>query len=202
MKSVPRGDKAGLAEDFVGVYYHGTATTHSDALCHAWDQDGMWNGHSPEDEIGFDGASWGSIEHWREDVVTRGVLIDVPGLRGKPYVRVDRPVTWSELEAICEAERVEVGPGDALVVYSGREAWDRENSPGASLAVRPGLDASCMGFLPERDCAALVWDMTDRMPNGYDPPFGVHAAIASLGLALVDMALLEPLALACRRERR
>jgi len=44
--------------------------------------------------------------------------------------------------------------------------------------------------------------MTDRMPNGYGLPFGVHGAIATLGLALVDMALLEPLATACREEGR
>jgi hypothetical protein len=44
--------------------------------------------------------------------------------------------------------------------------------------------------------------MTDRMPNGYDLPFGVHSAIFAYGLPLIDMALLEPLAEACAEEGR
>jgi len=202
MKRLDRGQGAGLAEDYIGAYYHGTAVTHLDALSHAWDADGMWNGRSPDTTVGFDGASWASVDRWADGIVTRGVLLDVPQHRGTKYVTVDTPVRWADLEAIAATQQVQITPGDALVVYSGREAWDRENPAWASLSVRPGLDASCIGFLREHDCSALLWDMTDRMPNGYGLPFGVHGAIATLGLALVDMALLEPLAAACREEGR
>jgi hypothetical protein len=44
--------------------------------------------------------------------------------------------------------------------------------------------------------------MTDRMPNGYELPFGVHSAIFAYGLPLIDMALLEPLAEASQEEGR
>lgn len=202
MKRIDKGGGAGLAEDFIGTYYHGTSVTHLDALCHVWDADGMWNGRRPDEVIGFDGSSWASVDAWADGIFTRGVMLDVPAHRHTKYVTVDRPVRWSELETIARDEGVEVAPGDAVVIHSGREAWDRENPPWASLAVRPGLDASCIGFVREHDCSALVWDMTDRMPNGYGLPFGVHAAIAALGLALIDMALLEPLADACREQRR
>jgi kynurenine formamidase len=202
MQRMDKPGGAGLAEDFIGAEFHGKTVTHIDALSHAWDSDGMWNGRSPDDEIKFSGATWGGIEAWSDGLVTRGVLLDVPRHRGESYVAIDRPVHGSELEEIAAAQGTPVGPGDAVVVYSGREAWDREQDAWAGLTERPGLDASCLWFLREHDCAAIVWDMTDRMPNGYDLPFGNHSAIFAYGLALVDMALLEPLAEACRSEQR
>lgn len=202
MQRVDKPEGAGLAEDFIGSAFHGKTITHIDALSHAWDGDGMWNGRSADDEIGFDGARWGGVQAWSDGLVTRGVLLDVPAHRGETYATIDRPVHGWELEDIATAQRTPLGPGDAVVVYSGREAWDRANPSWAGLSERPGLDASCLWFLREHDCGAIVWDMTDRVPNGYDLPFGVHSAIFAYGLALIDMALLEPLAEACREEGR
>ena len=202
MQRMERPEGAGLAEDFIGAEFHGKTVTHIDALSHAWDSDGMWNGRSADDEITFSGATWGGIEAWSSGLVTRGVLLDVPRHRRVPYVDLDRPVHGWELDEIVEAQGTPVGAGDAVVVYSGREAWDREHEAWAGLSERPGLDASCLWFLRERDCALIVWDMTDRMPNGYELPFGNHAAIFAFGLALVDMALLEPLANACAEAGR
>jgi hypothetical protein len=42
----------------------------------------------------------------------------------------------------------------------------------------------------------------DMTPIGYDVAWSVHAAIFAYGVALVDNALLEPLARACAEERR
>ena len=50
--------------------------------------------------------------------------------------------------------------------------------------------------------AVLVWDMMDLAPNGYELPWAVHAAIFAYGVALLDNALLEPLARACAEEQR
>jgi kynurenine formamidase len=202
MQRIDKEDGAGLAEDFIGAAFHGKTVTHIDALCHTWDKDGMWNGRSPDDEVGFSGTRWGGIEAWSDGLITRGVLLDVPRHRNQPFVTTDHPVHGWELEEIAKAQGTEIGPGDAVVVYSGREAWDRERDAWAGLSERPGLDASCLWFLREHDCSAIVWDMTDRMPNGYNLPFGVHSAIFAYGLALIDMALLEPLARACREENR
>ena len=84
MKRNLRGETGGSAVDYYGISYHGTATTHLDALCHVWDHNGMWNGADPMDVITFDGAEWGSIEQWQEGIITRGVLLDVPKHRGEP----------------------------------------------------------------------------------------------------------------------
>ena len=41
MTRADRPPGGGAAMDFYGVFYHGTATTHIDPLCHVWNQDGM-----------------------------------------------------------------------------------------------------------------------------------------------------------------
>jgi len=48
----------------------------------------------------------------------------------------------------------------------------------------------------------LAWDMLDHLPIGYDIPWAVHAALFAYGMPLLDNALLEPLARACREEGR
>ena len=59
-----------------------------------------------------------------------------------------------------------------------------------------------MKFIRESDCCALVWDMMDHAPSGYDLPQTVHAAIFAYGIGLLDNALLQPLAEVCAEEGR
>jgi putative cyclase len=201
MRTNQRGN-GGSAVDYYGVAYHGTATTHLDSLCHVWNEDGMWNGRQASQEITFDGSNWGAITNWSTGIITRGVLLDVPKFRGEPFVTQEKPIHGWELEQIAEAEGVQLEPGDALIVYGGREAWDRVNPIWGSSQTRPGLHASCLPFIRSSDAALLVWDMMDHQPNGYDLAWSVHGVIFAYGVGLVDNALLEPLAAACAEENR
>ena len=110
-----------------------------------------------------------------------------------------------ELEEVAKAEGVAVEPGDALVVYSGREAYNRDHPDtiwGSNPAERPGLHSSCLPFIRDNDVALISWDMMDLNPNGYGLPWSVHGVIFAYGVALQDNALLEPLAQACAEEGR
>ena len=203
MKRHQRGPTAGAAVDYYGIAYHGQATTHLDALCHVWDQNGMWNGRDPDNVITFDGAKWGSVEHWKEGIITRGVLLDVPKHRKEHFVTHEKPIHGWELEDIAKSEGIKLEPGDAICVYGGREKWNEVNPTwGSDPAGRPGLHASCLKFLRESDCCLLVWDMMDCAPNGYDLGWSVHGAIFAYGIGLLDNALLQPLAEACEKENR
>jgi kynurenine formamidase len=198
MRTYSRGGGAGTAHDFMGVACHGASHTHIDALTHVWDVDGkLYNGADPEKEIRSDGAHWGSLDHWSDGIFTRGVLLDVTAHREVPYVTLESPVMAEELEEILMSSGTTLRPGDALVVYSGRERWDEENSIWGSQFERPGLDVSCVKFLRAYDCSVLLWDMTDRRPVGFDLSWGVHAAVPAFGLALVDQARLDDLARVC-----
>lgn len=201
MRLLDRGTGA-AAIDYYGISYHGQASTHLDALCHTWNSDGMWNGRSPGEEITFEGARFGAITAWSTGIMTRGVLLDVPRFRGQPFVTHEQPIHGWELEDVAAAQGVRLEPGDALIVYGGREAWDRVNPQWGSSTSRPGLHVSCLPFIRDSDAAVLVWDMMDHQPNGYDLPWAVHAVIFAYGVGLVDNALLEPLAAACAEEGR
>jgi len=189
--------------DYYGFLYHGVAVTHVDALCHVWDQNGMWNGRDPAREIDTNGARFADITAFGGGLITRGVLLDVPRHRRTSHVTLDRPVDAAELEAIARAERVAVEPGDALLIYSGRESFVRESGAYGSVAdARPGLHVSCARFIRDRDVSVLGWDMLDARPDAAGHPWPVHGVLYSYGVALLDNALLEPLAQACAEEQR
>ena len=205
MKRMPWIDEGGAALDYISVFQHGLTVTHLDALCHMWDRHGIWEGRDPDEVLTFDGASFGGVEEWKDGIMTRGILLDVPRHRGQPYVDLDSPVHGWELEEIAAAQGIEFTPGDAAVVYCGREAYEEANGgyggdpPGSEY---PGLHASCLPFLRQNDCSMLVWDMEDASPNEYGIAWTVHGAIHSFGLAIIDCAALSDLADECSRQRR
>jgi hypothetical protein len=53
--------------------HHGVAVTHVDALCHMWDQNGMWNGRDAAKEIDTSGARFADITAFGEGLITRDV---------------------------------------------------------------------------------------------------------------------------------
>jgi kynurenine formamidase len=203
METLPRGDGAGAAHDYLVMGCHGAINTHIDALTHVWDDDGMlYNGVEASSAIGYHGSTWGALEHWRDGIVTRGVLLDVAASRSKGYVTNDEPVTAEVLERVAKASGVELQPGDAVAIHSGRERYNEENPTWGSEAARPGVDVSCIKFLRQHDCSVLLWDMGDRKPVGLGLPWGVHLAIPAYGLVLVDQVKLDDLAATCERLSR
>lgn len=197
------------AMDYIGLLFHGYATTHVDALCHIFWDGHMWNGR-PASDVTPIGARSGAVDAWAQGMTTRGVLIDIPRFRGAPYVALETPVRGWELEAAAEKEGIELRPGDAVIVYSGRNAFygaNPEHTPG--VAPSPGLHVDCMPVLKRHDSALLGWDMMDARPSGYEVfdaagmGLSVHVlAIVQMGLPLLDNARLEPLAEACAEEGR
>ena len=115
-------------------------------------------------------------------------------------------VRGDDIEDIAREQGVTLEPGDAVMVYSGREAFSADNggiwADSVSGEPRPGLHASCLPFVRDSDMALLGWDMMDASPNEYDIGWSVHGVIFAYGVALLDNALLEPLANVCAEEGR
>lgn len=199
-----RPDGSGIALDHVAMSFHGLAATHLDALCHVWVAEGMYGGQSPDEVLTRGGATFGDVDQWADGLMTRGVLLDVPAHRGVDHVIEDAPVTGQEMSDIAERLDLDVRPGDALVVRSGRTAWERSLDSEAPYPQhrRPGLDASCLAFLREYDIGVLVWDMMEQVPSRTNLPFSVHAALYAFGLPLVDNAELERLSVLCAELRQ
>jgi kynurenine formamidase len=207
---VRRGNSK-AAVDYFGLVYHGLTVTHMDALCHVEYQGQLYNGRSFDESVRFGGAQWGSLDVWFDGVVTRGVLLDVAAGRTEGYVDIGKPVTPPELHAAAARAGVKVEPGDVVVIRSGREAYEAaKTSLAAAISpqsftvnTRPGLHISCLEWLREHDVVAVVWDMLDEYPVGYNGmDFGVHLGIPFLGLCLIDNAYPERLVAACAEEKR
>lgn len=201
MRKNARPGGASSVVDYYGFIYHGQTITHIDALCHMWDTDGMWQGRDPDVEVTTQGATFGTIDAWSNGIITRGVLIDVPRHRGTAHVTPERPVHGWEIEEIASAQGIDVEPGDALLVYSGKDSYVRGGGTYGG-ADRPGLSVTCAKFIRDHDVSLLGWDMMDARPDPYGLPFPVHGVLFNYGVALLDNALLEPLADACAEEER
>ena len=107
--------------DFVGVAFHGMATTHIDALCHVFVDELMYNGF-PASEVKSTGARRGSIMCAKDGIVSRGVLLDIAGSKGVSWLEPGTQIGVADLEAAEHAHGVTVGEGDILIVATGRDA--------------------------------------------------------------------------------
>jgi kynurenine formamidase len=191
-----------VAMDYFGMVFHGTGFTHMDALCHVSYQGQLYNGRRFNQSLSREGAAWGSLDTWFEGIVTRGVLLDVAAGRAEGFVTQGNPVTPADLDAAVKRAGVQVEPGDAVVIRSGRALYEAKVEP-YGAGPRPGLHIACLEWLRQHDVAVISWDMHDEQPVGYgNLGFGVHLAIPLLGLCLIDNTYPERLVQACAVEGR
>jgi kynurenine formamidase len=193
--------------DFIGIAYHGLASSHIDALCHVFVDGKMYNGVDAR-EVRSTGARRNSIMCARDGISGRGVLLDIPRFRRAAYVRPDEPVTRDELAAVESLQNVDVGEGDILLVSIGRDAHRKHHPPqGGGYPRLAGLAPDCVPFLHERKIAVLGGDgVNDPTPSPNpieDWPIPVHmCGLVSMGLHLLDNLFLVDLAAACAAANR
>lgn len=75
------------AGDRLSVSFHGYAHTHMDAFAHRFFEGKMWNGFSYEEVTKDEGARKNSIYNLHNGIFTRGILMDIPRLKGVPCSR-------------------------------------------------------------------------------------------------------------------
>jgi kynurenine formamidase len=188
--------------DFIGIAYHGLASTHIDALCHVFVEGKMYNGIDAC-EVRSTGARRNSIMCARDGIVGRGVLLDIPRFRRAPYVRPGEPVTREEIVAAERLQNVEIGEGDILLVHVGRDAHRAQHPPqGGDYPTLAGIAADSIPWIHERRIAVLGGDgVNDPTPSPKpveDWPIPIHmCGLVSMGLHLLDNLYLADLAEAC-----
>ncbi|MGW7363436.1 cyclase family protein [Streptomyces sp. NPDC054841] len=197
---------AGLffARDRFAMNVHGDADSHLDALCHVMYDGELYNG-VPASSVTPDGATALSVDVVRDGIVGRGVLLDIPRLRGVPWLEPGDHVTADDLVAAETGQDVHVGAGDLLLVRVGHRRRRRETGPWKAAEARAGLHPEAVEFLAERRVAVLGGDgNNDTAPSGVEGvAFPVHVlTIHAMGLHLMDYLQFEELAPACEQEGR
>src|SRR5205809_4340807 len=77
------GSARPAATDRISVAFHGLAHTHLDALAHHFIGGRMYNGFPQKDYVSMkDGAAKASIYQVKDGIFTRGILMDIPRLKG------------------------------------------------------------------------------------------------------------------------
>ncbi|HEY7305386.1 MAG TPA: cyclase family protein [Bryobacteraceae bacterium] len=190
--------------DTYSVSYHGYGTTHLDALCHMFYKGRMFNGF-PQSAVTQEGASKLDVTHFMGGIFTRGVLIDIPQLKGVPYLEPDVVIYPKDLDAWEQKAGVHVESGDVVFIRTGRWARRTKKGPWDVAAHSAGLYASCAKWLHERDVAMLGSDAaSDVMPSrvpGVNQPIHQLVLIA-LGTPLFDNCDLEALSKAAHERHR
>jgi len=183
----------------VSFSYHGGIHSHLDALCHVLWQGEMYNGFSKND-VNEDGCQKLGIANVKQGILTRGILMDIPRLKGVDYLPPGTAVYIEDLEAWEEQTGVRVSPGDVIFVRTGRWATPGSAGPGSA-----GLHASVAPWLRERDVAIVGGDYAnDAIPSGVQGVFlPIHQlTIVAMGVRLFDNLDLEALAEEAVRQGR
>jgi kynurenine formamidase len=197
----------GIGSDRIAINYHGIAHTHLDSLAHVNANGVFYNGYAPNaDEVVKQGHSKNSIHNVKNGIFTRGVLIDIPRLKGVPYLEPGTAIYVEDLEAWEKKSGVRVSAGDALFVRTG--VWARRKAEGPWLRGRAdggrsaGLDPSVIPWLKARDIALLGSDHPQYVSPSNLRGAAHDFALLYLGVHLFDNCDLEALADAAAARKR
>jgi kynurenine formamidase len=193
-----------FATDRLEMNVHGNVDSHLDALCHIMYDGHLYNG-VPASAVTPKGAVELSLDLDADGIVGRGVLLDIPPLRGVPWLEPGGHVLPEDLLAAEEAQGVRVGRGDLLFVRVGHRQRRDELGAWDVASERAGLHPAAMEFIAERQVAVLGSDSNSDTAGSdtVQTEFPVHVlAINALGVQLLDYLQFEELVPVCRETGR
>jgi kynurenine formamidase len=181
--------------------------TQWDSLAHIFYEGKMYNGYDAT-LVTSSGAARNSIDKTNSKLAGRGVLLDVARHKAVRALEPGYAITIADLEATAAAERVEVLPGDILLVRTGHMSryldkndwrhYDLDPSPGVSVHTAPWLHAKKIAAIA---CDNYAVEVRPSEIPGFRNPFHV-VAIPNMGLTLGEIFFLEELAADCASDGR
>lgn len=179
--------------------------TQWDGLSHVFHEGRMYNGF-PADLVSSQGALRNGIEKMANRFVARGVLLDIPRSLGSHASAPGHAITSDELEKVANLQKVEIRPGDILLVRTGwmRPFLERGSWDGYADGDCPGLSYTTAEWLHDKDIAAVATD-TYRVEvkptdlKGARSPLHI-LALTYMGLLLGEIFNLEALAQDCSED--
>jgi kynurenine formamidase len=191
--------------DFVGIEFHGDAHSHLDALCHVAYKGLLYNGLPVDRAVSSAGASMQSVDVAKDGIVGRGVLLDIPRLRGQAWVEPGEAVYREEIEAAEQAQGVRLQQGDILFFRTGHARKRLAEGPWDAARSKAGFHATAMPLFREREIAAIGFDGDgETVPSNCEGVmYPIHAiGVNASGLYFLDSLYFEDLAAACEEEGR
>lgn len=137
-------------------------------------------------------------------LISRGVLLDIPRLKGVGLLEDSTEITADDLTAAEEFAGVQVTSGDILLVRTGFYQHFLAGDRARYVGEEPGLGLSTLEWLHEREVAAVALDnwAVDVRPSGVEgSTHPLHlVALRDMGLTFGEMFNLEDLAADCAQD--
>jgi kynurenine formamidase len=128
---------------------------------------------------------------------TRGVLLDIAGLKGVPMLDAGYEITVPDLEGAMKRQNVAIGAGDAVFLHSGwGKLWNKDNAKYNSG--EPGINVTGAEWLVKLSpmlVGADTWAVEVRPNPNQDLAFPVHQILLTTnGIFLLENMDLDALA--------
>jgi kynurenine formamidase len=209
------GDIAVGAQRELGLEYTDDAIymplqcgTQWDALAHCFHNGRMYNNRGTE-LVTSSGAKKNAITALSSRMVSRGVLLDIAGSLGKPWLSESDRVTAESLYWAEEFAGTEVRQGDIVLVRTGRIGAARERGswgPEYSGGAAPGLTLGAAEFFCSKGIAAVAIDTWSAEFTPSELPeyrYPLHIVlIVYAGVVIGELYDLEDLAADCAADGR
>jgi kynurenine formamidase len=175
------------------IAFHGSSFTHIDALCHGDYNGTTYNGYPVADVITTAGCRKLAIDTLAAGVITRGVVIDIPFLKGVKSLEPDTHVYPEDVEAFEKKAGVTIGPGDAVFLHTGR--WTTGKPSGYDITMGP--------WLKDRGVSIVSGDAIQDVSTiqGLTLPLH-HYILVAMGANIIDNADLEKAVETARQLKR
>jgi kynurenine formamidase len=184
-----------FAMDTYTMSHHGASLTHMDALSHMVYNGTLYNGY-PATTVDKDGAHELAVNAYKDGLFSRGILIDIPRLKGVKYLELSTPIYPSDLDAWEKKAGLKIRSGDIVFVRTGRWARRAEKGPWDTDKASAGLHISSVRWLKQRDIAVLGSDVhAELMPSPVPGiAYPVHQLVLiAMGVPMLDNCDLEAL---------
>ena len=191
----PQSNRRGSNEEIV-VSEIGQVGTQFDGFAHQTHEDRWYNCIPVSENATRSGFTRLGIEKVGM-LMTRGVLLDIAGLKGVAVLPDNYEITVADLEAVLSRQNLKLMPGDAVLIHTGwGSLWAKDNARYVKSC--PGLGIAAAEWLARQDPMLLGSDNwpVEVAPNP-DPELSlpVHQiALVVNGIHLLENMKLDELA--------
>jgi kynurenine formamidase len=166
----------------------GQVGTQFDAFSHQTHENSLYNCFKLDEIATRNGFSKLGV-HNVGGIITRGVLIDVAGLKGVEMLPDTYEITVQDLEDALKRQNTSIQPGDAVIIHTGwGKLWGKDNA--RFVKTCPGLGVKAAEWLIAKDPILLGSDNhpVEVSPN---PDSQLSLPVHQLALVVHGVYLLE-----------
>jgi kynurenine formamidase len=160
----PQPNERGSNEELVTTEL-GQVGTQFDGFTHQTHRDSLYNCFKVSEIATRNGFTKMGIEKVGA-LMTRGVMIDVAGLKGVETLPDSYEITADDLQQALKRQNMKLEPGDAVIIHTGwGKLWGKENA--RYMRASPGIGVAAGQWLVTQDPMLLG---ADNIPVEVAPP--------------------------------